>query len=357
MPSKVSEQQKTKMAEKAADELRGAGAQLSPIECLRPGQRLRDKVIVITGGASGFGKDYAMKAASLGAHVVVGDVSLDVLNIAVEITGAGGKAYAAKCDVTSWEDQVALFRLAVNKFGRIDSVVVNAGVAEGPDWLKGATGPDGEPVKPDCSTLDINAIGAAYTVNLAFHHLKKNPSKGHKSIVILGSLSSFFPIPLAPMYTMSKHAVMGLFRSTHFDGAAFGINVNIVCPWFVLTPILKTPIRLILAGLPTNEVATVVEAMVYASSTEEGGLTLAVDPSGVLSLPFETFGVGEDGYIKTFTNRARGAIRPSKTIVDVVVALARVPFIQNTAMILVLVFMCLMAYYIQGQVDSFKTEL
>lgn len=79
------------------------------------------------------------------------------------------------------------------------------------------------------TTLDVNLTGVIYTVKLAFYHLSRNPSKksqGGKSIVILGSMASFFGIPGAPLYTASKHAVLGFMRSLYHNAKSEGISIS-----------------------------------------------------------------------------------------------------------------------------------
>ncbi|KAK4701877.1 hypothetical protein P7C70_g4351, partial [Phenoliferia sp. Uapishka_3] len=292
----------------AGASLKAAGTALTSEECLSPGKQLAGKVCVITGAGSGFGRQYALRAAALGAKIVASDLMKESVDSVVqEIVSAGGVATGILCDVTEWDSQVRMFH-AVDTYGVIDIVIANAGVAEMPAWLAGATGPDGEPKRPNFKTYDVNVFGAATTVNLAFYHLNKNPSDGHKAIVIIGSMASFLPIPAAPAYTLSKHAMLGLARSTYYNGVADGINVNIVCPWFVHTPILDTPARLLIAGLPLATVPDVVDAMLYGSSVSDSGLSICVDPTGVLSISQKAFEFGTDGFYLVFANRAKGAI-------------------------------------------------
>lgn len=176
----------------------------------------------------------------------------------------------------------------------MDVVVPNAGVTEAPGWFED-NGTD-EPERPNLTTFNVNLLGAMYSVKLAFAHLRRSPSK-RKSIVLVGSMSSFSGIPLAPMYTLSKHAMLGLMRSVYYSAAAEGININIICPWFVETGILTVPTRLAIAGLPLGTVSDVALAMLKAASDPDlNGHILSVDPDGVLDIGPECMAAGEDGY-------------------------------------------------------------
>lgn len=298
---------------------------LSSAQCFEgAGERVKGKVVVVTGAASGFGKAYALKMSEFGAKLALGDLNLESLELVVkEITDAGGVATAVRCNVTSWDDQVALFQHAVNTYGVVDIVVPNAGVPETGGWLFPTKDSTGKLKKPNLTTIDVNIIGVLYTVKLGLYYLQDNPSKGLKSLVLLGSMSSFFGIPAAALYSASKHAMLGLFRTIYHDGVIDGVNVNIVCPWFVHTPILETPARLLIAGLPLATVPKVVEAIVYASASGTTGNALCVDAKGVIKIPYQSVGGGPGGYYQVFSDRAVGAISLIGTVRDVVKALAR----------------------------------
>ncbi|GAA5829579.1 hypothetical protein JCM3770_002689, partial [Rhodotorula araucariae] len=265
------------LAESAALRATARAVPLDNDDALAAGAGLGGKVVVVTGAASGFGRAYASKAAHLGAKVVLSDVGLSgVQGVADEIVAKGGRATAIACDVTSWEAQ----RHARSTFGHIDVVVVNAGIAEPSSarYLDMKKDADGEPSKPTMPTLSVNIVGAAYTTKLAFFHLNENPAKEGKAIVLLGSMASFFGLPGAPIYSASKHAMLGLFRSLYYDSLAYGIRLNIVNPFFVSTGLFGTLPKLLLAGIPLPTVDDVVAAIVAASSKPDStGSAFVVD--------------------------------------------------------------------------------
>ncbi|TPX16491.1 uncharacterized protein E0L32_003785 [Thyridium curvatum] len=244
---------------------------------------LKGKTILITGGASGFGAAFARKWASHGANIIIGDMS-DAAgeSLVAELrssTGSQNHCYQ-HCDVTDWQSQVALFKLAVKQSpsGHIDAVVPNAGISgdtnSSPGNFEDPQGLDGDdPAPPRLKILDVNLTGVMYTVHLAMFWLAKNNTEKaqgknenqpegtrDRHILLIGSVASLTPLVGAAQYTASKHAVTGLFRSLR--GTAFhrGIRINLLCPHFVKTGLLSDGVMLILAGGGLGEVSDVVEA-------------------------------------------------------------------------------------------------
>ncbi|GAA5873811.1 hypothetical protein JCM8547_005952 [Rhodosporidiobolus lusitaniae] len=290
-------------------------------EALSFGSSLRGKVVVVTGSGSGFGAGYAREAAKNGAKVVLSDRNKDAVEaVAKEIRAAGGEATAVACDVTSWDEQVKMFRHGVDTFGPIDVVVANAGIAEGGNrFMDLRPGEDGEPTEPRMNTTHVNVIGAAYTVKLAFFHLTRNPVKDGKAITILGSMASFFGLPGAPMYSTSKHAVLGMMRSLQYDAAVYNISMNIVNPWFVKTNIFGAVPLLLLAGIPLATVDEVVAAMIAATSkTDAHAAAFVVDFKGILQVPLAEHEKGT--YYRNFMDRATGLIGFGKWVADCIAA-------------------------------------
>lgn len=239
---------------------------------------VKDKTIVITGGASGFGAAFVRLWAKNGATVIVGDISVEKGDaLAREMQKETGKesVHFVHCDVTDWQSQVELFKQAakLSPHGGIDAVVANAGIA-GADGVQ--TPGDmsvAEPPKPNFKIVDVNWTGVLYTTHLAFYWLPRNPGSKDCSInsdptkqcrdrhlLLLGSVASLAPIAVQPQYCAAKHAVLGLFRSLRASSHVQGVRINILCPYFIDTPIVAPIGRFALAGGAMGKVEDVVDA-------------------------------------------------------------------------------------------------
>ncbi len=162
------------------------------------------------------------------------------------------------------------------------------------------------------TTVDVNVTGMTYTVRLGFFYLRKNPATTGKSLFILGSMASFLAIPLGPLYTISKHAMMGLFRSVEQEAKAAKISLTLICPWFCTTTgILRPDVVFSLSGLPLTDERKVVDAMLLASVTERCGDALAVDAEGILRVPGPKmyYDYTETNYYNSFAQRAHFIIK------------------------------------------------
>jgi NAD(P)-dependent dehydrogenase (short-subunit alcohol dehydrogenase family) len=185
--------------------------------------------------------------------------------VAQEIRGTyNTEALAVKCDVTSWDSQVAAFQAAVAKYGRVDIVIANAGITEIGKFSFPEADAKGVPVKPDLKTIDVNLIGVLYTSHLALFYLAKNPSK-NKALVLTGSMASMAGIPFSPMYSTAKHALIGLLRSLVGEGRE-DVRVNVISPWFTDTRILGPDTRFLIAGLPFTRLSAVTGAIILAAT-------------------------------------------------------------------------------------------
>ncbi|KIK09846.1 hypothetical protein K443DRAFT_81785 [Laccaria amethystina LaAM-08-1] len=259
--------------------------------------RVKDKVVIITGGANGIGKETALRFASYGAKVVIGD--LDVARstkLVSDIEQTGGQATSIKCDVTQWDDTVALFQLAIAKYGQVDIVVPNAGISEAGDF-ETVKFKDGIPIKPGMLTIEVNLLGVLYTTHLAQHYLLVNQKHGDlKAIVLIGSMASWSGIPKAELYTASKHAVLGMMRSLHIPLELKCIRIAVIHPFFADTAIVPIPARLFLAGIPLTPVPRIGGAIFYAATNPDpatnGCAWLLPDNGPVFLVPKEEFKLG-----------------------------------------------------------------
>ncbi|KAI0061324.1 NAD(P)-binding protein [Artomyces pyxidatus] len=235
--------------------------------------RAKGKVVVLTGGANGIGREAALAFAKYGAKVVIGDLDkASADGVVADIKKAGGEAVFSQCNVLDWDAQVDLFELAISKYGAVDIVVPNAGINEAADLARKVEIKDGRPVRPAMLTMQINLTAVLHTVHLGLHYMTQNRAPGDwKSIVLIGSMASWQAIPLAPQYSASKHAILGLMRSLHLTLAQDNIRLAVVHPWFAGassladTKILPVGVKVVLAGIPLTPVSRIAGAIVCAA--------------------------------------------------------------------------------------------
>lgn len=184
----------------------------------------------VSGAGSGIGEAAARHLATGGAAVALVDLHVERCQaVAESIRADGGRAIAVACDVGQSESVEASIRQTVDAFGSLDWVVNNAGIVL---------------VKPLHQTtdeewsrvMDVNVKSMYLSLVHALPHLRR---AGRSSIVNVGSISSFVGQAGTPVYTASKHAVLGLTRSIALDYAADGIRCNCVCPGITDTPMLR----------------------------------------------------------------------------------------------------------------------
>ncbi|KAJ3775652.1 hypothetical protein FB446DRAFT_724532 [Lentinula raphanica] len=287
--------------------------------------RLKDKVVIITGAANGIGKESAMRFASFGAKIVIGD--LDVVGAektVAEIRASGGQAVARRCNVTVWEDQEELFELAMKTFGSVDVVVPNAGITETGNFLQVQFDKSGKPQKPNLATIQVNLVGVLYTVHLAQHYLlvdSDNTAPTLKAIVLIGSMASWQGIPNAPNYSAAKHGVLGLMRSLEPDMTLRGIRIACITPFFADTGIVDASARVLLAGIPLTPVPRIAGAIIYAAShpdpaTSGSGYALP-DDGPVYQVPKEVFKMGVYKLLDSRLKNVGGIIYVARLIKDI----------------------------------------
>jgi 3-hydroxybutyrate dehydrogenase len=196
--------------------------------------RLTNKSAVITGAASGIGKDIALRFAREGAKVAVADMNKEAADaVAAEIRGLSGEAIGVAMDVSSEEAVTAGVAATVAKFGGVDILVSNAGIQivhpleefSLADWKK---------------MLAINLDGAFLTTRACLPYMYKSGRGG--SIIYMGSVHSKTASLLKAPYVSAKHALLGLARVVAKEGAKHGVRANVICPGFVRTPMVDKQI-------------------------------------------------------------------------------------------------------------------
>ncbi|WP_112874451.1 SDR family oxidoreductase [Paracoccus endophyticus] len=191
---------------------------------------LSEQVIVVTGASSGIGLATARRAARQGACVVLAARTKPALDQAVDdITAAGGQALAVVADVTRRDDLDRLARQAVDRFGRIDTWVNNAGV--------GIWGVLEEVSEADMRQLfDINFWGVVNGSLVAIPHLE---ASGGGALINVGSVLSDRAAPVQGIYSASKHAVQGFTDALRDELGHRGaqVAVTLIKPWSAATPL------------------------------------------------------------------------------------------------------------------------
>jgi len=243
---------------------------------------LKDKVVVLTGGASGIGAATATLFHSLGAKVIFGDVnSLNgnrlVESLVKKIPSSDDPGvHFLQCDVRSYADNLALFKAAMDKYGRVDHAVANAGVPERGTWFDPGLGIEGVKEDPgDPVTLDINLKAVVLFARIACQYFAhgNEMAKEDKSIVLVSSLGGFIEFPGMRIYQTAKHGVMGLMRSLRTTSLTVfhRLRVNAVCPGVTRTPMTKPFSHAWAAhGFAINEPEHVAEVMVALCAAGPG---------------------------------------------------------------------------------------
>lgn len=193
-------------------------------------ETFQNKIVVITGAASGLGLGFAKEIAKAGGIVVASDVNLEgVQKVVAEIDAAGGKAEAHQLDVRDSAAVTALVDGTVEKHGRIDYIFNNAGIA-----VQGFV--EEIPVEDWDAIIDIDLKGVAYGTSAAYKHMVKQGS-GH--IVNTASLAGLTPAPLLAPYSTVKFGVVGMSDSLRVEAQSKGVYVTALCPGFIDTGIYE----------------------------------------------------------------------------------------------------------------------
>ena len=207
----------------------------------------RNKISIVTGGASGIGRGLCELLGRQGAKVIVADVNrADADRVTAGITETGGDAKSVHLDVTDAGAVRKLIQETASENGRLDYIFNNAGISVGGEVRD---------MNPEHwqRVIDVNLMGVIHGT-LAAYSLMVRQGFGH--IVNTASLAGLIPGPVNTPYGTTKHAVIGLSTSLRAEGADLGVKVSAVCPGFIQTgiwdssPALNVDKEKALAGIP-----------------------------------------------------------------------------------------------------------
>ncbi|MFJ7746678.1 SDR family NAD(P)-dependent oxidoreductase [Peribacillus sp. NPDC097295] len=206
--------------------------------------RLKDKVAIITGAASGMGQGEAIRFAKEGAKVVVADLNLEgAQSVAEEIKAMGGEAIAVEVNVMKTEDILNCVKVTEDTFGPVDVLVNNAGVFD-----KYAKSLD-TTLNQWNFFLNINLTSVFEFSNAV---LPSMIERGTGSIVNIASVAGLVAGKGGAAYTATKHGVIGYTKHLSSEYARYGIKINAICPGTIETPLVKD----VLAGISKDLVPT-----------------------------------------------------------------------------------------------------
>jgi len=197
-------------------------------------KKLEGKTAIVTGAASGIGKEIALLYAAEGAAVAIADLNQAGADaVAEQIKSMGGKAIGVAMDVTDEEAVNQGVDRVAAEFGSVDILISNAGIQivnpienyAYSDWKK---------------MMAIHVDGAFLTTKAALKHMYKDKRGG--TVIYMGSVHSHEASPLKSAYVSAKHALLGLARVLAKEGAPHNVRSHVICPGFVRTPLVDKQI-------------------------------------------------------------------------------------------------------------------
>ena len=248
-------------------------------------EKLGGKVVLITGGSNGLGWAAVQMFSSYGALITIADMQPPAESIPNTIFTC--------CDVTRWESILSAFEITIEKHGRVDALVANAGVGELEDLFLDEFDSTGTLKEPSHVVIEVNLKGVINCVKVAIHFMKKQAGGG--SIVMTSSSAGYFAESCLPVYSTTKHGVcstgtvcllqsranmglqlVGLLRSLRPNVSKFNITLNIIAPYMTESRLMTENMRKILKEhkIPFNKPENVAKAMAYLVTEPINGKTV-----------------------------------------------------------------------------------
>lgn len=236
--------------------------------------KLKDKICIVTGAASGIGLGIARRYAEEGAKVAIADLDPEKAQAAADEIArtTPGTAMPVAMDVTDEAAVDAGVQAVVDTWGGVDVLVSNAGIQ--------IVNPVEQFLYKDWKTmLAIHLDGAFLTSRACLPHMY---ARGSGSIILMGSVHSKQASPLKSAYVTAKHGLLGLARVIAKEGAQHGVRSNVICPGFVRTPLVDRQIPEQARELGISEEDVVKKVML--GQTVDGEFTTIEDVAEVALL-------------------------------------------------------------------------
>jgi len=218
--------------------------------------RLKDKVAIVTGGGRGIGRRIALLFAAEGAKVAVSARSSDqIAGVVEEITGSGAEAAGMSADVSNEQDVRRMVDETMERFGRIDILINNAGILD-PGPIAAVDSAQWRRV------IEVNLIGTFYCLI----------EQGYGRIINMASRSGKIGHPSLTAYCASKHGVVGFTKALAEELAPFNITVNAICPGYVETDMVPETVRE-QVGDKIIKPSQIAELALYLAGESAGAIT------------------------------------------------------------------------------------
>lgn len=256
--------------------------------------RFEGLTVLVTGATGGFGRRAAERFAAEGANLVLSD--LDRAELESFAASLPGEVAALPGDITDESLSKALAKLAVQRFGRLDVALNNAGIAQ--NFVRFHLIPSEEARR----IIDVDLMGVFYAMKAQLPVMERQfrDSGRGGAIVNVASVAGIAGAPRLSVYAAAKHGVVGLTRSAAAEFATKGVRVNAVCPSFARTQMVTGTLKLspsdqhaaeaeLTRGVPMKrlaEVDEVVEVILFAADPKNSFMTgqaLAAD-GGIMAI-------------------------------------------------------------------------